>query len=263
MKPRTPADWAETLLAHYRSDPELADRVASEHWPDLLSLGNKKLAKGIKKGILTAGLHLSPANESGANFCPASTKACREACLGKTAGRMRFTESKRARILRSIFLLTRWPQFQDQLVKETLALIRKADREGLYPSIRLNTTSDLPWERMFPELFTQHGDVMFYDYTKDKRRMKAFLARDSWPINYHLTFSYTGHNWAFCDYVLLQEGNVAIVFHPRLPRKHNGWKVIDGDQTDCRSLDPLSTVVGLHAKGKAIHDTSGFVVQWP
>ena len=44
----------------------------------------------------------------------------------------------------------------------------------------------------------------------------------------------------------------AVVDTPRgclLPRKWNGFKVIDGDLSDARWLDPKSVIVGLRAKG--------------
>jgi hypothetical protein len=37
-------------------------------------------------------------------------------------------------------------------------------------------------------------------------------------------------------------------------------RVIDGDRTDLRFLDPSGVIVGLYAKGNAKKDTSGFVV---
>jgi hypothetical protein len=47
----------------------------------------------------------------------------------------------------------------------------------------------------------------------------------------------------------------------RLPETYLGLPVIDGDQSDLRFLDPQGVIVGLKAKGKGKHDTSGFVVQ--
>jgi hypothetical protein len=46
----------------------------------------------------------------------------------------------------------------------------------------------------------------------------------------------------------------------KLPKKYLGRKVIDGDETDLRFLDPKNSIVGLIAKGKARYDQSGFVV---
>jgi hypothetical protein len=38
-----------------------------------------------------------------------------------------------------------------------------------------------------------------------------------------------------------------------------GRRVINGDESDLRFLDPVGVVVGLKAKGKAKRDTTGFV----
>ena len=55
--------------------------------------------------------------------------------------------------------------------------------------------------------------------------------------------------------------NMAVVFRDKnIPKKWQGFDVIDGDKDDLRFLDPRGVVVGLYAKGKAKHDTSGFVV---
>jgi len=53
---------------------------------------------------------------------------------------------------------------------------------------------------------------------------------------------------------------VAVVFS-ELPKTYKGREVIDGDLTDLRFLDPIGCIVGLKAKGKAKHDTTGFVVK--
>jgi hypothetical protein len=47
---------------------------------------NPKTIKGQKQGYMTAVLYLAPANLSGWEVCPMSTKGCRAACLN-TAGR--------------------------------------------------------------------------------------------------------------------------------------------------------------------------------
>jgi hypothetical protein len=39
-----------------------------------------------------------------------------------------------------------------------------------------------------------------------------------------------------------------------------GRYVLDGDKNDLRFLDKPNSIVGLIAKGKARHDTSGFVI---
>jgi hypothetical protein len=55
-------------------------------------------------------------------------------------------------------------------------------------------------------------------------------------------------------------GNVAVVFSDALPIDWNGYKVINGDDTDLRYFDPVNVVIGLKAKGQAKKDKSGFVV---
>ena len=63
--------------------------------------------------------------------------------------------------------------------------------------------------------------------------------------------------------------NVAVVFggkpnvRPKdrvLPKTWRGRRVIDGDDSDLRFLDPKNIVVGLLAKGKGKRDTTGFVL---
>lgn len=56
-------------------------------------------------------------------------------------------------------------------------------------------------------------------------------------------------------------GNVAIVFEKGLPETWQGYKVVNGDDTDLRFLDPENVVVGLKAKGKARKEHKGFVVR--
>ncbi len=59
-------------------------------------------------------------------------------------------------------------------------------------AIRLNSTSDLDWPALVPELFAV-SDLIAYDYT----RAAARLHRDL-PANYVLILSYTGRNWRQC-----------------------------------------------------------------
>jgi len=47
--------------------------------------------------------------------------------------------------------------------------------------------------------------------------------------------------------------NIPLTFHKR--------KVISGDETDVRHLDPQNVIVSLYAKCTARKDTSGFVIK--
>jgi hypothetical protein len=39
-----------------------------------------------------------------------------------------------------------------------------------------------------------------------------------------------------------------------------GMDVVDGDDSDLRFIEPQGVVSALYAKGKAVRDTSGFVI---
>lgn len=226
----------------------------------MLTIGNTKTAKGEKLGILTGILHLSPGDLSGHQVCPSASQGCLAACLN-TAGRGQMTPIQTARIKKTRLFFEDRAAFMQQLAKSIESLIRKAKREGMTPAVRLNGTSDLPWEKIafgdYRSLFEAFPDVQFYDYTKIRARALKF-AKGWMPANYHLTFSATESNHADCEAVAAAGGNVAVVFD-HLPETYLGLPVIDGDVTDVRFQDPAGVVVGLKAKGKAKHDTSGFV----
>ncbi len=91
--------------------------------------------------------------------------------------------------------------------------------------------------------------------------------------NYHLTFSRSENNEDDCIRVLEAGHNVAMVFNKDFYKRNlqdggttfytikgKQYKVIDGDQSDLRFLDPKGVIVGLKAKGDASKDKSGFVL---
>jgi hypothetical protein len=222
----------------------------------LLTLGNTKTVKGEAMGYQTYIMHLAPSTLSGYNTCPMASTGCAAACLN-TAGRGRFTTTQEARIRKTKWFFEDRETFMAQLAKDIIAAIRKAVREGFVPVFRLNGTSDIRWETVpvggFRNIMEMFPTVMFYDYTKLQNR------RDL-PSNYHLTFSRSEENYAAVDMMMSQGYNTAIVFD-NLPEIYNGYKVIDGTETDLRFLDEKGVVVGLLAKGKAKNDMSGFTVQ--
>jgi hypothetical protein len=235
----------------------------------LLTRQSAKTVKGEKYGILTGVLYLSPANESGYDFCPNSTPGCRSACLGKTSGRMRFDASRRARILRSLEYMLDRSAFIARLEREVRNMVRQGKKKGMRVFIRLNGSSDIPWIQRLPRLFSRNPTVQFYDYTKGMFRMD----RESWPANYHCTFSRSEDTTEHDIATLTRNGyNVAIVFNT-LPDKFTvtAWPdtypveynipVVNGDITDARPDDVTGVIVGLSAKGKAKKDTTGFVVR--
>ena len=227
----------------------------------LLNQGNAKTRKGEKKGFVTFGIHLAPANLSGFNVCKDASIGCAAACLN-TAGRGAMSSVQRARIEKTRMFFTDKQGFLVDLWSEIRKAIRTASKKAMTPCFRLNLTSDLPWEKIRfngESVFEAFPQVQFYDYTKNAERMTAFLAGEM-PSNYHLTFSRSESNGKVAEAFIRSGGNVAVVFRNTLPKSWSGAAVVDGDETDLRFLDPRGVVVGLVEKGKAKVDDSGFVV---
>ncbi|MFO7892664.1 MAG: hypothetical protein R6U63_02925 [Longimicrobiales bacterium] len=244
---------------------------------------NPKVAKNGKLDVLTAPLHLAPFDLSGYQVCPQASAGCAAACL-HTAGNPAYMAGKDAsRKAKTRAYFEERAAFMAVLVFEITALERKAKAKGMQAGIRLNATSDLPFERRnfamqygadrpshFVNLMQWFNDVQFYDYTKVTKRALAH-ARGQMPANYHLTFSKNENNDADCARVIKAGGNVAVVCAPdvykqavetgRLPYPYDAPGAIDGDAHDYRPADPVGKIVALKAKGDARHDTSGFVVR--
>jgi len=238
----------------------------------LLSINaDAKTIKGNKKGYLTAIQYLSPYMDSGVNLCPNAKNAkCYDPCL-KSAGRMGMAFD--ARLNRTKLYLNNQAEYFRQLTKEITAFIKKASKNGLTPLVRLNGTSDIRFENIgfysdgvyYRNIMERFDDVQFYDYTKIPNREKSINGVQSFPENYDLTFSYSGAPGfkKFTDRAFKDGKRVAVVFDKveNIPLTFHGRRVISGDDTDVRHLDPKNVVVSLYAKGKARKDQSGFVVK--
>lgn len=229
----------------------------------LLSVSSdSKTVKGEELGYLTGILYLMPDEELCRNGLNAG-------CIGGNGKRNCLVDAGRAAIFSMINeararktheLRTAPAEFMVLLKKDIEALIRKAEREGLIPVVRLNGTSDIDWGQYKIDgktLFELFPDVQFYDYTK--------MPKVSRFPNYHLTASYSGRpQYAKTVAKALRLGmNIAVVFQGPKPVTFLGLPVIDGDASDLRFLDEAKgqCVVGLKAKGEAAkHDDSGFVV---
>ena len=234
--------------------------------PKLLAINSDaKTIKGRKKGYLTGILYLSPADESGItgfNACPCSSAGCRASCL-YTAGRASmFPMINLARQRKTRAYVDNRELFMEQLRADIRALVRKAEREGLTPCVRVNGTSDIP--KLAQSLARDFPKVQFYDYTKIPRPWQRTLP------NYQLTFSHSEDNLGECLDALANGVNVAVVFGIKktepLPATWQGYTVVSGDDTDLRFLDTpynraQGIVIGLYAKGRAKQDCTGFVVK--
>jgi len=228
---------------------------------NLLSIGkDAKTVKSLKVGVLTGIVYMAPANSSGHNVCKGMTRGCKAACLF-TAGQGKYPNVKAGRMRRTYQFIYRQDEFMVQLAKEIKALSVKAKKLGLIAAVRLNGTSDIAYENIaigdYANIFAMFPNVAFYDYTKVYKRLNACAT----IRNYHLTFSRAETKLSNTQAIrALNNGHpVTVVFRGSLPETWQGYQVIDGDEHDFRVWDS-GVVVGLKAKGDAIKDTSGFVV---
>lgn len=214
-----------------------------------------KLMKNEKvNGQYTYITYLAPANTSNYNVCSHSTPECRIGCLA-TSGRARVellcnhNRIKNARIRKTNLFFDDNNFYMQWLIAEIEAYQKKAVKDGMGFSVRLNGTSDIDWAKVLhngKNIFEIFPNVEFYDYTKNPNKFKYM------PKNYHLTFSYTGRNAEVCKALLEQGYNVAVVFNVKkgvpLPAMFGGYNVIDGDLTDYRPSDGKGIIVGLRFK---------------
>lgn len=214
----------------------------------------------------TAIQYLAPHTIGGVNLCTSASEGCIRSCLF-FAGNPAYKATKEtARVNRKRLFVEDRALYLRVLCAELNYQIAHANHIGRKLAVRLNGTSDVPWERLHPDLFAQYPEVQFYDYTKHVKRMAAVK-----PFNYHLTFSRSERNHSDCLEVLRAGYNVAAVFStPRtkpLPWEHDGFDVIDQDTDDLifqktrGLLTGRGYWLGLRAKGPARRDTSGFVIQ--
>ena len=217
---------------------------------------NAKTVKGQKYGFMTAILYLAPSNQSGFNVCPQASKGCKKACL-YSAGHGAYDNVKQGRINKTLWYIQERKTFLDKLRKEINAFIKKAKSKGLVPCIRLNGTSDISWENT--GLIDEFKSIQWYDYTKVYKRALKFV-NGTLPKNYHITYSLNEDNKKQAFDILKKGGNISVVFRKSLPKKFMNYKVVNADINDLRFLDPINSIAGLVAKGKAKNDFSGFVL---
>jgi len=232
-----------------------AFRAERGHKPNAVPLltppsGNAKLSKSQ---IATYGLSLSPADEAGlpgANLCPFAGD-CKSGCLANT-GRAAMHSSQYARQTRTMFAWLYPGSFLALLRRELLDAADKHD--GI--AVRLNVFSDVQWERvpLIREYIDIDMGIRFYDYTKFSPSVRPSM------LGYDLTRSASEKtDWGTLLAWLESGERVAMVFR-ETPATYRGVRVVDGDLSDERFLDPRPALVGLRAKGRARTMTSEFVV---
>ena len=139
--------------------------------------------------------------------------------------------------------------FLEQLKREMHNFMALCAKQGKLPVFRLNTISDIPWERHL-DMTYEFRNAVFLDYTKIASRLGNV------PSNYHLIFSYS----AKADYAkqvavaMKSKAPMSVVFRGKFPIVFMGRPVIDGDASDIVNAQKRGHIVGLKAKGKARND---------
>jgi hypothetical protein len=236
----------------------------------MFDTSSAKAVKGPALGYYDAIMYMSPHKESGvANVCQFATPECISTCLNTAGmggmGDASVSKVQQSRINKTVFYKEDPEGFMDAMRKDVKNIVRKAAKAGLTPALRPNGTSDLP--KISMQLAKEFPNVQFYDYTK---LPKPWLRE---MPNYHITFSWSGHNWNDSKEALDHGINVAVPFNVppssksreggELPKTWRGYKVIDGDKSDIRFLDDKGVIVGLRAKGKARALKKNYVGAWP
>jgi hypothetical protein len=222
---------------------------------------NHKTVKGQKKGFKTAVLYLAPSDFSGFNVCPQASEGCRQSCL-YTAGFGTYKTVKQGRINKTRWFMQDRESFMKQLIREIANFVYHCEKTNFIPCLRLNGTSDIAWEKICcngKTVFDYFPNLQIYDYTKVYKRALSHVF-GKMPENYHLTFSLNERNLNEALEVLKLGGNVSAVFRNKLPKKYQGFEVINADENDLRFTDSDNVICGLIAKGKARTDYSGFVL---
>jgi hypothetical protein len=183
----------------------------------------------------------------GFNLCPLASLGCAAACL-VFSGQSGMPAAQRGQAVRTAFLIARPRECGLIIGAEIRAAVKRHGRINL----RLNTTSDIRWELVAPEMITAltAAGVELYDYT-------AWSPADREPSeSYSLTYSAKEPSHTSDQYltdILASGGTVAMPFDTPpgkpLPETWHGYAVIDGDESDERRHDPAGVVVGLRAKG--------------
>jgi hypothetical protein len=152
---------------------------------DLLST-NSKLEKTVDGHAFTIrGLSFAPANHSGREVCQ-WRGACADLCVLWFAGRTVTASVRNAAIERTKMFFADRPAFVRQLCAELTLASVKANSAGTQLLVRLNTASDIVWERVAPEVVEHIGALgcQMYDYTKARYSQRADV-----PSHYHLSHS--------------------------------------------------------------------------
>lgn len=168
--------------------PEVSDQFLRDYFDRNKILttdknSNTKISKSNQDQAYRTGyVAMLPSDFSGFKVCP-NDKYCKNSCIFKS-GQNRFDNAVLSKYYKSLMFWRLNDRFMSQLSRELDNFRKTCFKSDLYPAVRLNTYSDIEYEKNYPELFEQFYDIQFYDYTKIYKRFDRKL-----PNNYDLTLS--------------------------------------------------------------------------
>tara|TARA_R100000951_G_scaffold4806_1_gene5521 strand:+ start:2211 stop:2903 length:693 start_codon:yes stop_codon:yes gene_type:complete len=218
----------------------------------LTTTGNTKVEKTNKDSkYLMASLSLMPDSI----LCPNSKNAeCFEPCLKSAGFAGVYKTVNQSRQRKTDYWHSDKKGFLKQLERELTNHVKNCEKKGKKPACRLNTISDIVWEKT--GIIEKFPQITFLDYTKNASRLGKT------PKNYKLIFSYSNapNYQTSVKKAFKTDAPIAVVFKGRLPKSFNGRQVINGDKSDLVNSNARGKIIGLLAKGKARNDGGNFVV---
>ena len=208
---------------------------------------NHKIKKSQKsrEAVRIASLSLFPDDL----LCPQRHNAdCKNPCIvGSGCGAMGNVIAGRQN--KTDFYHADRAAFIAQLKRELTNFWKLCSRNNVRGYVRLNTFSDIQWERpengSIPQSFPE---LTLYDYTKLASRL------DRVPDNYKLMFSYSAAP-KYQNQVrraLKSDRPISVVFNGPMPDRFLDRPVINGDDSDLNNLDHTGYIVGLRFKQNRI-----------
>jgi hypothetical protein len=293
----TPAGMSKAFLVANAKTLKAAEGIAQreEGYEGIEATLNNKIPPSLSKGLAflphalvkNEGYYPQwggvPQLKGTLGVCVGSSEACRTSCLIYAGQNQAVEHNNLIKGDRLMSLLKQPEAFIRMMIDSMQKHVKATAKDGSVPYFRPNILSDIPWELLYPELWTypEFENLSIYDYTKLAGRDTESLgylqaSRGADPmldgaLRYDLTYSFSGVNAEMMEHELARGMRLAIVFLRTLksgslkPSKKTGkvnfkaaesfnnmrflgQRIIDGDEHDLRPLDPQGTVVGLRFK---------------
>lgn len=195
---------------------------------------NAKLRKTLKElgidSVDCGSVTLRPSDGSGYDVCAlARFAACHTICVMEKIGMANWDSVKASRDALTRWLFEDTAAYLGRLDIELGKMSARAEKSGKLLYVRLNTGSDIRYERIARWLFDSYPNVRFYDYTKLTPR----LFDDSMPRNYSLSYSVHGNSKDTDIRAILERGKNCVVV---TDSEYNGQRKIFGALPDTMEI---------------------------